>query len=226
MLALDKAKKVAILATLKRCPSCTEYKEFDLFSNDGNRGCGKSIYCKVCQSEKAKTRYNKDIDKSRASKRKQAEKFKVRNNNISRKWYQNNKERVNANVKKYKSDNPVWAKKYSKTWAENNIDKVRANRIKYFKTEKGILQHRHQQHIRKARLRGAAGSHTLVEWNELKFNHDNRCLGCGLFEPEIKLTRDHIMPVSKGGSNYIENIQPLCARCNSKKHNNDKPGNS
>lgn len=37
----------------------------------------------------------------------------------------------------------------------------------------------------------------------------------------LPITVDHILPVSKGGTNDLFNLQPMCSSCNSKKGNGD-----
>ena len=64
----------------------------------------------------------------------------------------------------------------------------------------------------------AGGSHTLGQWENLKAQYNWICPACKKIEPAIKLTRDPIIPIVKGGSDNIENIQPLCRNCNSQKY--------
>jgi Restriction endonuclease len=63
---------------------------------------------------------------------------------------------------------------------------------------------------------GNGGKHTAQEWLDKMTAYNNICAICKLAKP---LTKDHIIPLSKGGTDNIDNIQPLCQTCNSKKGN-------
>jgi len=58
----------------------------------------------------------------------------------------------------------------------------------------------------------ARASITKEDWTTLLKNFGDKCLSCG---SKDNLTKDHVIPLSKGGSMGIENIQPLCRSCNS-----------
>jgi 5-methylcytosine-specific restriction endonuclease McrA len=68
---------------------------------------------------------------------------------------------------------------------------------------------------RRAKIKQVGGSISGREWSELKKKYNYTCLACGRREPEIKLSHDHVKPISMGGANTIENSQPLCKSCNS-----------
>src|SRR5439155_196823 len=69
---------------------------------------------------------------------------------------------------------------------------------------------------RRARRRGADGMFSSAEWTLLVWLFQGRCAYCW---QEKKLTIDHVIPLSRGGSNFIENIVPACQSCNSTKYN-------
>jgi 5-methylcytosine-specific restriction endonuclease McrA len=70
--------------------------------------------------------------------------------------------------------------------------------------------------VKRAKQRAGAygyrGPHfTATQWLELVLACGGRCLACG---SSGDLTVDHVIPLSLGGTNTIENIQPLCSECN------------
>ncbi len=58
----------------------------------------------------------------------------------------------------------------------------------------------------------AALSLTL-RWDVLKHD-DYRCVKCGAHPPDVQLEVDHILPVSRGGTNDLTNLRTLCRPCN------------
>ena len=68
---------------------------------------------------------------------------------------------------------------------------------------------------RRARKLEAAGSFTVAEWLALVELWDGRCAYCGERAP---LEIDHRVPLSRGGTDSIDNILPACGPCNRRKH--------
>jgi 5-methylcytosine-specific restriction endonuclease McrA len=116
-----------------------------------------------------------------------------------------------------------------------NPDKVFIRRKKYREANKPALaainaewraanRHISRQHERnrRARKRGAEGSHTAAEVAELMDRQRGKCANPICRKPIRKAFHvDHIIALASGGTNFIRNIQLLCAPCNQGKHAKD-----
>lgn len=116
-------------------------------------------------------------------------------------YRQKNKEKLLGKNREYREKHKEQVKKNRELWKKNNYEKWKFNRLTY---------------IHRKRTNG--GKFSLEQWNAMKEFYEFSCLSCGRIEPEIKLTMDHIIPVSIGGKHEKSNIQPLCFSCNCSKH--------
>lgn len=81
------------------------------------------------------------------------------------------------------------------------------------RAEKRDVIKRIKAHSRRSKFKD--NPFTLDDWIALCDKYGNMCLRCKEVKP---LAMDHVVPLSRGGTNSIDNIQPLCRECNSIKH--------
>ena len=60
-------------------------------------------------------------------------------------------------------------------------------------------------------------SHTKKEWEEMKVFFRETCVKCFNESKLNGVVKDHIIPIYQGGNDGLDNIQPLCAKCNASK---------
>ncbi len=119
--------------------------------------------------------------------------------NRAKELYPRYREAAIARAVKWNTENKERRKEIKKKWREANLPLVNHLRKNYIYREKG-----------------AEGSHSQEEYQiKLQIFH-GKCAYCQVRQATSK---DHVIPLSKGGSNYIDNIVPACISCNSSKGN-------
>lgn len=195
---------------MKRCKICElekELSEFAIIRPKKSGGFTYSSRCKKCHSRLAYEAIKRDPGKLEARKKNHDE------------WLKKNKEHRKEYERKYAKE--YWQKKKDEGVKSPSRPRRRS------KEEQSLLYQGRKEYSRNAwrlrqlRKKGVGGAHTVGEWEALKAHYDHKCLCCGKQEPEIELTRDHVIAITKGGTDDIENIQPLCRGCNAAKQANE-----
>ncbi len=199
----------------KTCKECGLTKELSEFYISRTNLDGRMGRCKSCV--KARGRMNRReraeqyarYEKSRASLphrveacRKYQEEHKEQIAQYRKIWTANNKERVDASKRSYYERGREEVLARSKKWVEDNPEKVRQAKTNNLRR-------------RRAARHASCGNFTVEEFKELCESYGNRCLACG--DSKATLEADHVVPLTRGGSDNISNIQPLCGSCNRKK---------
>lgn len=127
------------------------------------------------------------------------------------------------------------AAKYHRDYRASNPEKISATEKKRSKTDSRRKNQRENSkkryHLdplqkqktrtknsnRRARMKGAEGHHTAEDEQAQYAAQNGKCWYCGE-KLNGKYEIDHINPLSRGGSNWPDNLVATCAFCNRSKH--------
>lgn len=179
---------------MKICPHCKIEKPVSDFHRHGKY---LNSWCKPCSIKDTVERQKRNPEQKKERAKRHYDKHKEAIKNKVYEWKRNNAERTKEYLREWRKKHPRYGVEKVKEWARKNSLKVA------IKSQK-----------RRALKAAAEGSYTESEFVKLCEKYENRCLCC---REQNKLTADHVIPLSKGGSNWIANIQPLCGICNSSK---------
>jgi len=111
----------------------------------------------------------------------------------------------------WKADNQEAVSAYNSQYYANNIEKEKTRISGYYKATQPDRIAKHAFY--RAKRMGLSGDFTGEDILRLFDKQNGLCATCGV-NVEDGYHIDHKTPLGRGGSNFITNIQILCASCN------------
>jgi 5-methylcytosine-specific restriction endonuclease McrA len=177
------------------------------------RGTGQSLryksnrQCFFCHSEKSAKSYAENREERLAQRRK----FKEENYEYClqrrREYKKNNRELFREIEARYRN-------------SENGKKLVKASIKRYNKTEKGRIRAVRGAHKRRVTLRN--GHHEFYSKEDIQNLFERfglSCAYCGKHQSKLEnvLEIEHVVPITKGGADRLQNFVPACRSCNNSK---------
>lgn len=158
---------------------------------------------------------NGNAEKARRYKAMYPERVKAKNkrwNDANRdyreNWRKNNPDKVKEYAARSRKKNPDYIKKWKA--AHPDYDKIAGRRWKKLNPDK-VRMYNAKAHAKRTVNKDNA---TVLEreWRAVLFGY--QCVYCGGEYEHI----DHLVALTRGGTNTSENLVPACGRCNQSKH--------
>ena len=182
---------------MKTCTGCNNSKNLEEFAKDKRGKQGRTSRCKECRKKYAKKYREENPEKAKSSCRNSYRKYKDKRKEYVKKYYEENREYICERERAYYYRNRGRYSLYFKQYRRENPDKFRV-----------------YSGVRRARKAGLPDTLTVDEQNSLIGLFNNTCAICE--SPYEHL--DHFIPICTGhGGTCIENIVPMCAKCNQSK---------
>lgn len=184
------------------CITCNKEKELspDFFYKDKRRKSGFNNECKECSIKRTIRNRSK----------------KIKNDPEYKKEY-NDRERTRMAEKRKCPEFREKDIESKRKFYWENKEKINKKWKKYYHENREMLINKNRELM--SERREILSTFTSDQWEDAKNYFDNKCAYCNTGETE--LTRDHVIPISKGGYNVRSNIVPACKSCNSSKRDKD-----
>lgn len=152
---------------------------------------------------------------------------------VSKSYRINSKDKVREDHKNYYRKNIEKISKYYSDWRDKNVERLTEYRKKYWSDNKKHKQEYDKEHSkvyraehkeeknahtrnRRAKIKQSGGKHTAADIARQYERQKGKCYWCGV-SVGSKYHVDHVIPITRGGSNDPSNLVISCPTCNHSK---------
>lgn len=200
---------------LKRCSKCgNEYPATrEYFYVCTGQSSGFKSACKKCTKQDAAKHYREHAEEERERGKKRWREHKEYCKAIHARWVDKYPERAKASQDNYARNNPEKRKAHSAAWRREHPERVKEYQVKWRREHQDLVRAGCQK--RRARKLSAEGAHTAKDIREQLKRQKGKCYYCGGKLENYHV--DHVIPLSRGGSDGPDNLVIACPHCNDSK---------
>lgn len=226
----------------KVCSTCKISQPFINFHKNKSRSDGYEYICKICSKARAKKyveankeqlvlRHAEYYSKNKEQIDLRQAEYTKNNKERRAEYYKNNKERFASKAIVYRANNRECIALRKAEYQKKHKEQISLQMAEYYRKNKERISLRQVEyrklnpdiflafsHKRRANKKKGGGSYTPGQISIQDKRQKNKCYYCNK-KMGIKRTIEHIIPLSRGGSNDMSNIVLACSHCNLTKHN-------